>query len=139
MYLLGPTDNQIDHAVRMLLVSGTGRGEACAEQASSSFVNGLCCDWCQLMFYDAAITATQHTAISDQVTTCGARQRDHTWPHPGHRISSAAPCPAAYTPAWKPGDVGLIGCSHPSSYPSIHTVAEDGSGQAQFSAWPVPV
>ena len=44
--------------VRMLLVSGTGRGEACAEQASSSFVNGLCCDWCQLMFYDAAITAT---------------------------------------------------------------------------------
>ena len=58
MYLLGPTDNHIDHAVRMLLVSGTGRGEACAEQASSSFVNGLCCDWCQLMFYDAAITAT---------------------------------------------------------------------------------
>ena len=44
--------------VRMLLVSGTSRGEACAEQASSSFVNGLCCDWCQLMFYDAAITAT---------------------------------------------------------------------------------
>ena len=48
-------------------------------------------------------------------------------------------CPAAYTPAWKPGDVGLIGCSHPSSCPSIHIVAEDRSRQAVFSAWPVPV